>query len=86
MVTVPLAGSVTSVTSIVAVGSKVSLSNTAISTGVSSVVVAVSSITSSAGVTVTTTVAVSVVVDPSGFVTVTVYSKVSVPLKSASGV
>ena len=70
--TVPFAGSVTSVTATSAAGSKPSLSNTSISTGVSSGVVSASSITSASGVTVTTTVAVSVVVVPSGFVTVTV--------------
>ena len=69
--TVPFAGSVTSVTSLL-VPSKVSLSNTSIFTGVSSGVVSASSTTSAIGLTVTVTVAVSVVVVPSGLVTVTV--------------
>ena len=85
IVTVPLAGSVTSVTSL-SVPSKLSLANTSTSTGVSSGVVSESSTVSSIGSTVTTTVAVSVLVEPSGFVTTTVYSKLSVPLKSGSGV
>ena len=72
IVTVPLAGSVTSVTSTSLVGSKLSLSNTAISTGVSSSVLATSSAVSPSPTTVITTVASSVVVEPSALVTVTV--------------
>ena len=79
--TVPFVGCVKLTTVIGSPSTSVSLSNTSISTGVSSSVVAVSSTAtglSSTGSTVTVTVAVS---PP-----LMVYSNVSTPLKSASGV
>ncbi|SDB25553.1 hypothetical protein SAMN03097699_0332 [Flavobacteriaceae bacterium MAR_2010_188] len=62
------------------------MANTSVVTGASSDVVAASARISATGSTVTVTVVVSVVVVPSALVTVTVYSYVSVPLKSGFGV
>ncbi len=82
---VPLAGCVRPVTARSSPSGSESLTSTGISTAVSSGVVAASFCARGAsltGVTVTVTVAVSVPPLPSA----TVYAKLSVPLKSASGV